>query len=94
MSKITESAKNQDCQIRMPGICNFSPETTVAAHVGGGGMGRKMPDLLVAYSCSACHSAVDGHMKTDYTKDELKLMHLEGVVRTQLILIEVELVKI
>lgn len=94
MSKITESAKNQDCQIRIPGICTFDPEKTSPAHLGGAGMAKKTDDLFIAYACYDCHMAVDGHIKTDYTKDELKLMFFEGMARTQKILLESNLVKI
>jgi len=94
MSKITKSARNENCQIRIPGICNFDHSTTVFCHVGGGGMALKSHDILGAYGCSACHNAIDGRMRTDYTTDELKLMHLEGVARTQIILIEKELISV
>ena len=30
MSKITQSARGERCQIRFPGICNHDPETTVS----------------------------------------------------------------
>ncbi|MBC7213069.1 MAG: DUF1364 family protein, partial [Pseudomonas sp.] len=26
--KVRESARGQDCTVRIPGICNFNPETT------------------------------------------------------------------
>ena len=32
--KIRNSARGQDCALRIPGVCNFNPETTVLAHVG------------------------------------------------------------
>ena len=57
-------------------------------------MALKSHDILGAYGCSACHNAIDGRMRTDYTTDELKLMHLEGVARTQIILIEKELISV
>lgn len=35
-------------------------------------------------ACSSCHDLIDGRVKTsDYTKEELRLMHAEGVFRTQ-----------
>ena len=48
----------------------------------------KQPDLLGAWACSSCHDVVDGRITTKYTKDEVKLMFLEGVIRTQTILIK------
>ncbi len=63
MSKITESARNEECQIRMPGICNGNPETVVWCHANGSaagkGIGMKSPDLLGAYGCSSCHDEYD-----------------------------------
>ena len=65
MSKITESARGEECQVRIPGVCNHNPETTVFAHLGGGGMGAKQPDCEGAYSCSSCHDVVDGRAGFD-----------------------------
>jgi len=39
--KYTESARGQECQVRIPGICSHDPETVVFAHLNGGGMGMK-----------------------------------------------------
>lgn len=89
MSKITASARDQECQIRIPGICNHNPETTVFAHLNGAGMGRKQPPLFGAYACYACHDAVDGrsHPEVDFSQ-----CFLEGFVRTLHILLEKGLV--
>ena len=59
----------------------------VFAHIGGGGMARKKPDLFGAYCCSACHDVLDGRVKSSLTKDDKKLAHYEGVERTQEILL-------
>jgi len=71
--------------VRSP-VCNFNPETTVLAHyrlVGISGIGMKSPDLVGAWACSACHDLVDGRTRTELDKNDLRLMHLHGVVRTQ-----------
>ncbi|EGX06785.1 hypothetical protein ECSTECMHI813_1399 [Escherichia coli STEC_MHI813] len=40
--------------------------------------------MQAAIACSSCHDLIDGRVKTiDYTKEELRLMHAEGVFRTQ-----------
>ena len=92
MSKITQSAKGENCTVRIIGCCNGNPETTVLAHLSGirykHGTGQKVNDLHGAYCCSSCHDAIDGRVRTSYSKDELKLFHLEGVIETQLRLIE------
>ena len=79
-------AKFKECQIRVPGICNFNPETTVLCHNRRGavaGMKQKPPDLCGAWGCSDCHAVTGGAVKTDlYTKDELDLMFADGQNRT------------
>lgn len=93
MSKITQSAKGEQCQVRIPGYCNHNPETTVAAHLGGAGMGLKHPDSEIAYTCSGCHDVIDGRVPAvGYLRQDIYLMHLEGCVRTRKILIEKELI--
>lgn len=56
-------AKGQECMLRLPGICNSNPETTVLAHVRRGfyGMGIKPVDWCGVWCCSACHEAYDRH---------------------------------
>lgn len=94
MSKLRKRAQGRSCLVRIPGVCNGNPETTVLAHLPGGGMGRKQNDLFGAYACSSCHDAVDGRgavrdiFGTPYTQIELRVMHLEGILRTQEQLIE------
>ena len=94
MSKIRKSAKGEECTVRIPGVCNFNPETTIFAHKGGAGMGLKSSDIHGAYCCSDCHDVIDfrdyGHT---FNENEIRLMFYEGIFRTQLILIEKELIK-
>lgn len=93
MSKITESARDEACQIRIPGICNHRPETTVFCHANGSaagkGIGMKSNSLLGAYGCSDCHDVVDGRRSppTGLTRDDVRLMFWEGHARTFCILI-------
>ena len=84
--KLRDAARGRECQIRIPGICNFNDETTVLCHYrmqGTCGTGFKPDDEQAAWGCSSCHAAVDGHIKTEYSYDELRLFHAEGVMRTQ-----------
>ena len=76
-------ARGRPCMIRIADVCNGDPETTVLAHLPGGGMGRKRHDLHGAWSCSACHDACDGRLKTTYEREFLRSYHLEAVIRTQ-----------
>ena len=96
MSKITKSAKGEDCTVRLPAICNGNPETTVFAHINGGGMGRKYSDLHCAYACSDCHAWLDGGYANDpnANRDKRDYEHLYAMFRTQIKLLEKGLVKI
>ena len=98
-NKYTRSARGQECQIRIPGVCNYNPETTVLAHLNGAGIGMKHPDIFGSYACSDCHDVVDARKviftdKTELTHDDIKLMHLEGVIRTQRIMIDSGVLKL
>ena len=96
MSKITQSARNEECQVRLIGICNHNSETTVFAHYrkgGLGGMGKKPSDLFGAYACSSCHDAVDGRLSTDIERDYLDSEFKTAVFRTQQLLLNKGLIK-
>lgn len=56
--KIRDSARMEDCTLRIPGVCNFNPETTVLAHTGSG-TGKRLDDREAVYACAACHDAID-----------------------------------
>ena len=79
MANLRKLAKGKPCQVRIEGVCNFNPETTVLAHLrmaGITGTGMKANDLLGAWCCSACHSATESN-------PELRKEFLEGMARTQ-----------
>ena len=60
--------------LRLPGICNGNPETTVLAHIRRGfyGMGTKPPDWCGVWCCSDCHDAYDRRAgRAQWTRDEL-----------------------
>ena len=85
LTQLRKAAKGMECQIRIPGICNFNTETTVLGHYrlpGICGTGIKPIDLIGSWSCYACHDAVDGRSKTAFKHDALRLMHAEGCLRT------------
>lgn len=90
MSKLTKAARDRECQVRIPGICNGNPETTVLAHyrlAGTCGVGMKPHDLLGAWACSSCHDEIDRRTRR-IDADSAAMAHLEGVIRTQSILIK------
>ncbi len=83
----------RECQVRIPGVCNFDPETVVFAHLNGGGMALKHADIHGAYACYECHRVLDAGHK-EFSKDMILLFHLEGMVRTQKIMLKEGLIKI
>ena len=85
MSKITQSARNEQCTVRLPMVCNHNPETTVFAHINGVrfGHGVGIKTNFGAYCCSACHDVLDGRVRVKHLlKEEIKLAHYEGVIET------------
>jgi len=87
-SKIRESARGEACQMRLP-CCKPSPEgeTTVYAHLNGGGMGAKVNDIHGFYACFECHVAYDQNLH-GYDIELVKSMALAAVIKTQKILLE------
>jgi hypothetical protein len=60
---IRDSARGEECTVRIPGVCTFDPEKTIWSHapLGAAGKGRgiKALDLCGAYCCTACDAALD-----------------------------------
>jgi len=87
-SKYTKSARDKECQIRIPFVCNRDHSTVVLAHLPNRSIGSKSPDILGAYACSDCHDAVDGRTAPSWLKKpHVRLMFHEGVERTIRIMI-------
>ncbi|HAW2629334.1 TPA: DUF1364 domain-containing protein [Escherichia coli] len=87
---LRKEARGRKCQVRIYGVCNGNPETTVLAHyrmAGICGTGMKPDDLIGAWACSACHDEIDRRTHNLDNKDA-RLYHLEGVIRTQAILLK------
>lgn len=83
-SKIRKSAQGKECLVRLPGICNHDPETTVAAHIriaGTCGMSIKPSDLLTVRACHACHDEIDRRTQ-NLPADEVRLYVHEAHCRT------------
>lgn len=93
--KIRDSARDQPCMVRLAGICNFNPSTTILAHIRiNTGIGIKSSDLMASYCCSNCHDEIDRRTCKIKSLESVKLAHYEGVFRTQQILLDEGLVKI
>jgi hypothetical protein len=67
--KLRDSARGQDCTLRLPGICQGGTDTTVLchmpSHIGLKGMGMKVPDYWACFGCHACHDVIDGRKPDD-----------------------------
>ena len=82
---IRKEARGRGCQIRLPG-CTGGGEDTVLAHyrlAGYCGTGLKPPDHFGAFACHHCHDVADGRRTVSYhTRNDIRLAHAEGVLRT------------
>jgi hypothetical protein len=97
MSKIRKSARDKDCTIRIPGICNFNSESVVHCHINTNykGIGLKSPDLFGFRGCSSCHDVIDGrNQRSDFNKMELQIMAYQAMVETQYQLIQEGLINV
>lgn len=91
MTDLRTAAEGRPCMVRIPGICNGDPKTTVLAHLRQAGItggGQKAPDLLGAWACSDCHTYTESRYNDRDTR-----AFLEGVMRTQYQLIKEGLIK-
>lgn len=99
MSKIRESARGEECQVRIIGVCNHDSATVILAHPNnygaGKGAGMKALDPLSAYCCSACHDVYDGRRgrPEGMRKTDVELAFHEGHQRTFVKLVAKGLVK-
>lgn len=86
MTDLSKTARDQECTIRVPGVCNGRTDLTVLCHVrmiGISGYGLKAPDALAAFGCQPCHDYVDARTHPKVSPEERRLLLLEGVMRTQ-----------
>ena len=94
--KITNSARMEDCTLRIYPYCNFNSETTVFAHINDGskGMGLKPNDICGVYACSACHDIIDGRTNYKIPKEELYKCIISAMQLTLMRLIEKGVLKV
>jgi len=66
-NKYRDSARMEECTLRIPGICNYDPATTILAHLPSEwkGLAIKSPDICGVYACSSCHDYIDGRGNKD-----------------------------
>jgi len=93
MSRLSKSAKGKMCQVRIPSVCRNETDTVCLAHIGGAGWAMKTLDIHGAYYCGKCHDIVDGRVKSEFPHELIKLWHLQGVMRTQEIMVKEKLIR-
>lgn len=87
-NKLRQSARGQDCLVRLPGVCSFNPEKTIWSHyrgsAGGKGLSLKSHDLAGAYCCTDCDAVYDGQRKRPpgVSKADVDLAWLQGHMRS------------
>ena len=88
---VTRHARGQHCTLRLMGICNHNPETTISAHIRDRfkGMGTKASDHSIVFACSECHRYLDEtHLAPSLITDiELLEAIIRGLQETWAILI-------
>lgn len=96
--KITQSAKGEDCTLRIPTVCNGNTTTTIFAHIPGNkGTATKNHDIFGVYCCSACHDWMDRRIPESMYHFPSKLRYkeiLRALQETQLKLVNKGLIKI
>lgn len=80
--KIRESAQGEDCQARIPGVCDFNSKTTIWGHLGGGGIGTKQSDELGAYLCHDCHAVIDFRVKSEFSSNVIAIYFWDAHARS------------
>ncbi|HHU2080749.1 TPA: DUF1364 domain-containing protein [Escherichia coli] len=87
MADLRKAARGRECQVRIPGVCNGNPETSVLAHIrlaGLCGTGIKPPDLIATIIDRRTHFVDAGYAKE---------CALEGMARTQVIWLKEGVIK-
>jgi len=73
--KILQSAKGQQCTLRLDG-CRREPSTVVWAHSpymeDGKGKSQKSDDHTGCYACQNCHDILDGRLQSHYHYGDLR----------------------
>lgn len=97
-AEIMRAANGMPCALRLPGICNHNPQTTVFCHLPGLGKSHasKVSDLHGSFGCSACHDAIDRHTYHLHGLTDAMVLDamLRGLCETQARMIGLGVIKI
>lgn len=89
---IRDSARGEECTVRIPGVCTFDREKTIWSHAplgaAGKGRGLKSLDLCGAYACTACDAVLDGQAPrpAGMTREQVLVEWFFGHMRSLVIL--------
>ncbi len=88
-SKIRQSAKGEECSLRVSENCTDEHGSVVACHLNSNyrGVGYKSPDLFIVYGCFFCHQMLD---KSEVSAED----QLRAMQETQMKLLDKGLIKI
>lgn len=91
---IRAAARDQECTLRFPGICNYRTDTTVLCHENGAGMGMKSTDEAGAFGCCDCHRVLDGHAPRPegFSRELMLALFVEANAQTRRILKRLKLI--
>lgn len=95
-TKITKSARGEDCSLQIFPYCSQNPEETILAHINSEskGIGKKSEDWYAVFSCAICHDIIDKRRYTDLSEKEIQKCILRGLHRTWIRWIETGLIKV
>lgn len=86
--RIRDSARGEECTVRIIGACTFNPEHTIWSHAplqaAGKGKSIKAVDLAGAYCCTSCDAVIDGQrpLPPGATRDSVMLDWFMGHMRS------------
>lgn len=90
--RIRDSARGEECTVRIVGACTGNPEHTIWSHAplqaAGKERGWKSIDLAGAYCCTACDAVIDGQrpLPPGASRDSVMLDWCYGHFRSLVIL--------
>lgn len=80
---IKDSARGEECTVRLEGVCSFDATKTIWSHarwgaqlgvVAGRGMSSKALDVCGAYACTDCDAVYDGQRSwSNLTRQQIDL---------------------
>ena len=93
--KLRDSARGRECTLRLPGVCNGDPETSVLCHLpfGKRGVASKVSDDHSVVACSACHDQLDARALPKVSQAELYECIIRAIAETHAIWRQEGLVK-